>query len=80
MASLLFFLLIGAIAGWLAGVVMRGRGFGLFGNIGVGVVGALVGGWVFQRLGFGIPAASFVSAFFGAVIVLGIANLLGARR
>ncbi len=78
--SLLWFLIIGAIAGWLAGLLMRGRGFGILGNMGIGVLGAVVGGWVFQQLGFGIPAASFVSAFFGAVIVLAIVGVFSGKR
>jgi len=49
--SLVIFLAIGAIAGWLAGNLMKGDGFGLLGNIVVGVIGAVVGGWVFGLLG-----------------------------
>ena len=47
----IWFLLIGAIAGWLAGQITRGRGFGLFGDIVIGIVGALVGGFVFSLIG-----------------------------
>jgi uncharacterized membrane protein YeaQ/YmgE (transglycosylase-associated protein family) len=49
----LYFLLIGAISGWLAGLFFKGRGFGLVGNIIVGIVGALIGGWIAQKLGIG---------------------------
>ena len=45
--NVIFWLIIGALAGWIAGNLMRGGGFGLVGNIVVGIVGALVGGWVF---------------------------------
>jgi len=45
--SLIIFLIIGAIAGWLAGNIMKGKGFGLFGNIVVGIIGALIGGFLF---------------------------------
>lgn len=46
--SLLWFLIIGMIAGWLAGLIMRGHGFGLLGNMIVGVLGAMVGGYLFS--------------------------------
>ncbi|WP_254560939.1 GlsB/YeaQ/YmgE family stress response membrane protein [Dyadobacter diqingensis] len=49
----LYFLLIGAISGWLAGLFFKGGGFGLIGNIAVGIVGALIGGWLAQQLGVG---------------------------
>ena len=76
-----WFLLIGAIAGWLAGVLTRGRGFGLFGDIAVGVVGALVGGFVFTLLGlqwFGVLGA-LIMATIGAVILLGVLRLTCRR-
>ena len=47
LVGLVIFLLIGAVAGWLAGVIMKGGGFGLIGNIVVGVIGSLIGGWLF---------------------------------
>lgn len=52
--SLLVFIIIGAIAGWLAGLIVKGFGLGLVGNIVVGIVGALIAGWLFPRLGFAI--------------------------
>jgi uncharacterized membrane protein YeaQ/YmgE (transglycosylase-associated protein family) len=52
--ELLIFLLVGAIAGWLAGLIVRGFGFGLIGNIVVGIIGALVAGYLFPRLGIGL--------------------------
>ena len=51
MTGLIIFLAIGALAGWIAGNVMKGRGFGLIGNIVVGIVGALLGGFLFSLLG-----------------------------
>ena len=51
LTSLLIFLAIGAIAGWLAGNLMKGGGFGLLGNIVVGIIGAVVGGFIFGMLG-----------------------------
>jgi len=47
LVGLIIFLLIGAVAGWLAGVIMKGGGFGVVGNIVVGVIGSLIGGWLF---------------------------------
>ena len=49
----LYFLLIGAISGWLAGQLFQGGGFGLIGNIIVGIIGAVIGGWIAQKLGIG---------------------------
>ena len=49
--GLIIFLVIGALAGWLAGTLMKGRGFGLLGNIFVGIVGAVIGGFMFDLLG-----------------------------
>jgi len=50
--NFILFLIIGALAGWLAGQIMKGRGFGVIGNILVGVVGAFIGGFLFRVLGF----------------------------
>ena len=47
--SLLIFLLVGALAGWLAGLIVKGYGLGLIGNIVVGVIGAFIGGWLFDH-------------------------------
>lgn len=78
--SLLAFLIIGAIAGWAAGEVMRGRGFGLVGNIIVGILGALLGGWMFSLLGLdlgdGFSIGSLITAFLGAVILLALVGMV----
>lgn len=74
-------IIVGAIAGWLAGKVMKGRGFGLLGNIVIGVIGAMVGGWLAGSLlnisnaisGFNLQ--TILVAFLGSVIVLFIAKL-----
>ncbi|MEA2344729.1 MAG: hypothetical protein QOF63_2898 [Thermoanaerobaculia bacterium] len=79
MNSLIWFLIIGAIAGWLAGLVMKGRGFGLLGDIIVGIVGAFLGGWLFSKLGVsfgGGLAGSLIVAFLGAVILLFLVRLI----
>ena len=79
MNNLIWFLIIGAIAGWLAGLVMKGRGFGILGDIIVGIVGALLGGWLFGVLGVsagGGLAGSLIVAFIGAVVLLFIVRLI----
>jgi uncharacterized membrane protein YeaQ/YmgE (transglycosylase-associated protein family) len=76
---LLIFLLIGAIAGWLAGVIVRGYGFGLIGNVLIGIVGAFVGGWLFTRFhlvhGNGF-LGDILGATIGAVVVLFLIRLV----
>ncbi len=71
--ALLILLLIGAVAGFLAGVIVKGYGFGLIGNIVVGIVGAIIGGWLLPRLGLfpgGNIIGQIVSATAGAVVLL----------
>ena len=76
--SLFMFLVIGAIAGWLAGKMMKGGGFGLLGNIVVGVIGAVIGGWVFGLAGIsaGGMFGSLIVATVGAAILLFLIGLL----
>jgi uncharacterized membrane protein YeaQ/YmgE (transglycosylase-associated protein family) len=76
--SFLWFLLIGVIAGWLAGLLMKGRGFGWLVDMIVGVIGALIGGYVFGLLGVSIGGTlgELVSATVGAVIFLFLLKLL----
>lgn len=76
--GLIAFLIIGAVAGWLAGKLMKGSGFGLLGNIVVGIVGALIGGFVFGLLGISAGGfiGSLVMATIGAVLLLYIVRLL----
>lgn len=76
--ALLIFLAIGAVAGWLAGTLMRGGGFGLLGNIVVGILGAVVGGFVFGLLGIsaGGLLGSIVTATAGAALLLFIVSLI----
>jgi uncharacterized membrane protein YeaQ/YmgE (transglycosylase-associated protein family) len=70
--GLIWFLLIGLIAGWLAGQVMKGGGFGVVGDMIVGVIGALLGGWLFGVMGIsaGGLIGSIITAFVGAVILI----------
>jgi uncharacterized membrane protein YeaQ/YmgE (transglycosylase-associated protein family) len=76
--ALVIWLVIGAIAGWLAGLIMKGYGFGLLGNIVVGIVGAAIAGWLLPRIGFvlvGGIVAEIVNAVIGAVILLFVIGL-----
>ncbi len=71
--SLIIWLVIGGIAGWLAGQLWKGGGFGLVGNIVIGIVGSLVGGFLLGRLGFGIGGpliGGIVNAVIGALVLL----------
>ena len=75
--TLIIWLIVGAVAGWLAGQIMTGFGFGLVGNIVLGIVGAIVAGWLFPRfwpMG-GIPGA-IIHAAIGAIIVLVVIGLI----
>jgi uncharacterized membrane protein YeaQ/YmgE (transglycosylase-associated protein family) len=77
--ALIILLIVGAIAGWLAGQIVRGFGFGLVGNIIVGIVGAVVAGWLFPRLGVNLGGGiigSIIAAAIGAVILLFIIGLV----
>jgi uncharacterized membrane protein YeaQ/YmgE (transglycosylase-associated protein family) len=77
--SLLVFIIIGAIAGWLAGLIVSGFGFGLIGNIIIGIVGAFIAGWLFPLIGFSIGGgilASIIHATIGAVILLVLVKVL----
>jgi uncharacterized membrane protein YeaQ/YmgE (transglycosylase-associated protein family) len=77
--ALIIWLVIGAIAGWLAGQIMKGGGFGLIGDIVVGIIGAVVGGWLLPRLGIfilGGMLGDILNAVIGACIVLFILRLI----
>ena len=78
LSALVWFLLVGLIAGWLAGQVMKGGGYGVVGDMIVGVIGALIGGWLFSLLGIsaGGLIGSIIVAFIGAVILIAILRAL----
>jgi uncharacterized membrane protein YeaQ/YmgE (transglycosylase-associated protein family) len=77
--SLIGWILIGLIAGWLTGKLTRGRGFGCLADIVLGLVGALLGGWIFTKLGIfgGGFLFSLAAATVGAVVLVSIARLFG---
>ena len=71
--ELLVFLIVGAVAGWLAGQLVKGGGYGLIGDIIVGIVGSYITGFLFPRLGFSLGAGlvgEIISAAIGAIILL----------
>ena len=74
LTGLIIFLLIGAVAGWLAGRIMKAGGFGLLGNMVVGVIGSEIGGWVFFLLGIRAVGliGSIIAAVVGAIILIAI--------
>jgi uncharacterized membrane protein YeaQ/YmgE (transglycosylase-associated protein family) len=79
--GIIVMLLVGAIAGWLAGTLFRGAGFGLLGNIIVGLIGAVIAGLLLPGvLQFGGLAGQIISAAIGAVILLFIVSLLNRSR
>ena len=78
---ILIWLLIGAIAGWLAGMIVKNGGFGLVGDIIVGIIGAFVGGWLFTQLGVSIGGGLIgviAMATIGAVALLAVLRLARA--
>jgi len=77
--NVIWFCLIGIVAGWLAGRLMRGGGFGLLGDLVIGVLGAVIGGYVFGLLGVGVGGGligSLVTATIGAMILLFLIRLV----
>ena len=77
--GLIWWIVVGGIAGWLAGKVMKGGGFGVLMDIVIGIVGAMIGGWVFGMLGIfsgGGLIGSILVAFVGACILLWIVRLI----
>ena len=78
--DILTWLIVGLIAGVLASLVMGGTGYGLIGDIVIGIVGAFVGGWLFRMLGVAVPlggiAGTILVAFIGAVVLLFLIRLV----
>jgi uncharacterized membrane protein YeaQ/YmgE (transglycosylase-associated protein family) len=83
--SIIAWIVLGLIAGWLAGMIMRGGGYGIIGDIVLGILGALIGGWITGALlgrdminGFSIE--SLIVAVIGAIILIAISRLFTGRR
>jgi uncharacterized membrane protein YeaQ/YmgE (transglycosylase-associated protein family) len=80
----LYMILVGGVAGFLAGLILKGGGFGLLGNIIVGIIGAVVGGWLFGVLGIGPIGSGFVAsvvpALAGSVVCLLVIGLIKKKR
>jgi len=77
--ALIIWLIVGAIAGWLAGMVVKGGGYGLIGDVIVGIVGGVIAGWLLPRIGIFIGSgfiAAVINAFIGAVILLIVLRLI----
>jgi uncharacterized membrane protein YeaQ/YmgE (transglycosylase-associated protein family) len=77
--ALIIWLIVGAIAGWLAGMVVKGSGYGLIGDIVVGILGGLIAGWLLPQVGIVIGSgiiAAIIDAFIGAVILLIVLRLI----
>ena len=79
---ILWFVLIGLAAGFLAGQIMKGSGFGLVGNLIVGVLGAVVGGFLFSLLGFKSSTllGALITATVGAIVLLFLLGIVSKRR
>ena len=68
--SLLIILLVGLVAGWLAGLIVQGTGFGLIADICIGIVGALIGSWLFPQLGIHIGAVSYTHLTLPTILLV----------
>lgn len=80
--TFIWFLIIGIFAGWIAGELTRGSGFGIVGNLVVGILGALIGGFLFDVLGvatYGL-AGRLVMSVIGAIVLLFVASLFGSQQ
>jgi uncharacterized membrane protein YeaQ/YmgE (transglycosylase-associated protein family) len=77
--TIVIWILIGAVAGWLAGLVVKGGGYGLVGDIIVGIIGAFVGGWLFGMAGISLAGGilgTILTATIGAVVLLLVIRVL----
>ncbi len=80
--SILVILVVGVLAGFLAGKIVRGTGFGLIADLCIGIVGALIAGWLFPRLGISLGTgivAAIISATIGAILLLVVLRLVRGR-
>lgn len=77
--TLIIWIIVGAVAGWLAGLIVRGGGFGLVGNIVVGIIGAFLGGWLLGLAGVAFTTGiinTILTATLGAVVLLLVARVI----
>jgi uncharacterized membrane protein YeaQ/YmgE (transglycosylase-associated protein family) len=83
--GILAWIIIGVIAGWITGKLMKGSGFGFLMDMVIGLIGALIGGWISGRLGFGTASqhgmiGSIAIATLGAIVLTAVLRLIGGRR
>jgi len=78
LSNLILFLLIGGVIGWIAGQITRGRGFGILGDIVIGIVGAMLGGWMAEVIGLSVNSSlgEFLMAIVGAVVLVGLTRFI----
>jgi len=77
--EILVFLALGAVAGWLAGLIFKGGGFGLLWNIIIGIVGGVIGGWLFGNFFGDGWVGAIITSVVGAIILLWIANMVSRK-
>ena len=77
----IIYIIIGALAGWLAGVIMKGGGSGLIRNLILGIVGSILGGWLLGLLGihFAGEIGQFITSVIGAIVVIWLASLISKK-
>jgi len=83
--SIIIILLLGALAGWLAGLITEGGGLGLLGNIVVGIIGGFIGYWLLPKVGVHINTGTgwlnvVITSAIGGIVLLGLINILSGRR
>ena len=81
--SLAIIIVVGLVAGWLAGQIVQGTGFGIVGDIVIGILGAFVGSWLLPELGIHLGSgllAAIINATIGALVLLFLISLVGGRR
>ncbi len=81
--DLLYTLIIGAVAGWLAGLLFKGGGFGILGNIIIGIVGGFIGFWLFGKLGISLGTgtiSTILTSAAGAIVLLFVAGLFRGNK
>ncbi len=80
---MIYTLIIGAISDWLAGILRKGSGFGLLGNIVVGIVGAIFGSWLFHFLGYSLGGGlinSIITAVIGSLVLLFLLGIVTGKK